>query len=64
MNQNQVDYKKLEETSVNQSMDSGLRVIDPVQVQGQPVFPWAPSVTIQKAGASMVSGQSLVDVDS
>lgn len=64
MNENMVDYKQLEETSINQSMDSGLRVIDPVQVQGQPVYPWAPSVVIQKAGASMVSNEKLVDIDS
>lgn len=59
-----VDYKAMEESSIKQSLGTGTHVMDTVQVEGQPVFPWAPSVTIQKSGASMVSGKTLVDIDS
>ena len=54
----------LENQSNMQSIDSGLRVMDPVQVQGAPVFPWAPTTNLQKVGASMVKDKSLVDIDS
>tara|TARA_B100000427_G_scaffold195455_1_gene162474 strand:- start:1933 stop:2427 length:495 start_codon:yes stop_codon:yes gene_type:complete len=56
--------ENLETQSTLQSINSGLRVMDPVQVQGKPVFPWAPTTTIQKVGASLVKDKSLIDIDS
>lgn len=56
--------KNLENKEVSQSIESGLRVIDPVQVQTPKVFPWAPTTTIQKAGASVSKDQNLIDIDS
>ena len=56
--------QNLETQSNDQAMGPGLRVLDPVQVQGQAVYPWAPTTVIQKSGASMVKDEKLIDIDS
>ena len=50
--------------SIEQSIGTGIYQTNTVKTSTRPVYPWAPTVRIQKRGASLVDDASLIDVDS
>ena len=50
--------------SIEQSIGTGIYQTNTVKTSARPVYPWAPTVRIQKRGASLVDDASLIDVDS
>lgn len=54
----------LENDAINQSISPSLYHMNAIQKEAKGVYPWAPTIRLQKIGASMVDGANLVDVDS
>jgi len=54
----------LEKDAITQSVSSGLYHMNTIQKEAKGVYPWAPTIRLQKVGASIVDGKNLVDVDS
>ena len=55
---------KLEEETTKQSLGPGYYFRNTVKTEGEPVFPWAPTTSIQKIGGSLLENKEIVDVDS
>ena len=58
------EQKELEAQSVKQAEEVHKYIQESVNVQNEPVFPWAPTTRIQGSGGSMVNGIEAIDVDS
>ena len=56
--------KQLQRESQKQSIQPGLYIQNPIQVQTPKVYPWAPTTVVQKGGVSTLSKLSQIDVDS
>ena len=54
----------LEKDAINQSISPSLYHMNTIQKEAKGVYPWAPTIRLQKIGGSMVEGANLVDVDS
>ena len=50
--------------SNSKTIEPGMYFQNPLQLRNETIYPWAPTVIIQKAGASLSSDMSLVDVSS
>ena len=46
------------------TIEPGMYFQNPLQLRNETIFPWAPTVIIQKSGASLSSDMPLVDVSS
>ena len=62
------DFIKLQEKQENeylvQSVNTGLYAMNDIQTKTESVYPWAPTIRLQKSGGSLLQGKELVDVDS
>jgi len=56
--------QKLEEEATIQSLGPGHYFRNTVKTEGEPVYPWAPTVHMQKIGGSLLADSNIVDVDS
>ena len=56
--------EKLEQESIQNSLGPGLYRLNIAQKENKVAYPWAPTMRIQKIGASTIQGMSLIDVDS
>ncbi len=46
------------------TIEPGMYFQNPLQLRNETIYPWAPTAIIQKAGASLSSDKSLIDVNS
>tara|TARA_B100000214_G_scaffold91648_3_gene63343 strand:- start:4100 stop:4564 length:465 start_codon:yes stop_codon:yes gene_type:complete len=62
------DFAKINEQLENESMKQSIGPneyhLNTIQKEGTPVYPWAPTVRIQKIGGSLLGDRNLTDVDS
>tara|TARA_B100001094_G_C17943313_1_gene676717 strand:- start:261 stop:734 length:474 start_codon:yes stop_codon:yes gene_type:complete len=62
------EFIKLQEqydnANFHQSSSVGNYTLNDIQNQTKSIYPWAPTVRLQKTGNSMVEGKELIDVDS
>ena len=56
--------EQLENESIKQSIGPNEYHLNTIQKEGTPVYPWAPTVRIQKIGGSLLGDRNLTDVDS
>ena len=56
--------EQLENESMRQSIGPNEYHLNTIQKEGTPVYPWAPTVRIQKIGGSLLGDRNLTDVDS
>jgi len=56
--------EQLEAETTIQSLGPGYYQRNTIKTEGSPVFPWAPTTTMQKIGGSLIEGMETVDVDS
>ena len=56
--------EQLENESIRQSIGPNEYHLNTIQKEGTPVYPWAPTVRIQKIGGSLLGDRNLTDVDS
>ena len=61
-------FIKLQEKQDNeylvQAVNTGIYMMNEIQTETEKVYPWAPSIRLQKSGNSLLQGKELVDVDS
>jgi hypothetical protein len=62
------DFAKINEQLENESMKQSIGPneyhLNTIQKEGTAVYPWAPTVRIQKIGGSLLGDRNLTDVDS
>ena len=59
------DSKLLPQIESNSmTIEPGVYIQNPIQHRSETIYPWAPTVIIQKAGASISADKSLIDVSS
>jgi len=56
--------EQLEQDSIKASLGPGLYRMNMAQKENTIAYPWAPTIRIQKIGASTIQGTSLIDIDS
>ena len=56
--------ESLEKESNNIAQSVSAHIHDPVDSQLEPVYPWAPTVRLQKSGQPVAEGKELIDIDS
>ena len=56
--------QELETEATKQSIGANQYHMNTIRTDGTPVYPWAPTVRIQKIGGALLDNKDLVDVDS
>ena len=56
--------QELETEATKQSIGANEYHMNTIRTDGTPVYPWAPTVRIQKIGGALLDNKDLVDVDS